>query len=168
MVNNQEIGVPRIRTFAFIFFQLPLISQSLKTFLTISKNCQANVLSTPLLKTECYKHTFCESFGLCFKFVLVSSLFFTKLSGVQSTNDGGLLAGQYSYAWSHWGPLRTKVDRNVRARCNRSPGSSLSRKIKGVKIQVSLHHVPSQNILFFTLLLLSRTFIGHIYSSWNF
>ena len=74
-----------------IFFQLPLISQSLKTFLTISKNCQANVLSTPLLKTECYKHTFCESFGLCFKFVLVSSLFFTKLSGVQSTNDGGLL-----------------------------------------------------------------------------
>ena len=40
-------------------------------------------------------------------------------------------------------------------------------KLKEVKIQVSLHNVPSQNILFFTLLLLSRTFIGHIYSSWN-
>ena len=60
-------------------------------FLTISKNCQPNVLSTRVSKTECYKHTFSENFGLCFKFVLISSLFFTKLSGVQSTNDGGLL-----------------------------------------------------------------------------
>ena len=60
-------------------------------FLTISKNCQPNVLSTRVSKTECYKHTFSENFGLCFKFVLISILFFTKLSGVQSTNDGGLL-----------------------------------------------------------------------------
>ena len=60
-------------------------------FLTISKNCQPNVLSTRVSKTEYYKHTFSENFGLCFKFVLISSLFFTKLTGAQSTNDGGLL-----------------------------------------------------------------------------
>ena len=45
----------------------------------------------------------------------------TKLSGVQSTSVGGLLG-------------RTKVDRNVRARCDRGAGSSLSHEIKGVKI----------------------------------
>ena len=68
-----------------------IVKQLFEIFLTISKNCQPNVLSTRVSKTECYKHTFSENFGLCFKFVLISIIFFTKLSGVQSTNDGGLL-----------------------------------------------------------------------------
>ena len=105
----------------------------------VKQTYQLVQLSTRLSKTQCCRHTSSENFGPCLNMYLfqVYSLLSSQVFRAQMM--AGCWPG-YSYAWSHWGPLRTKVNRNVRARCNRSAGSSLNHNIKGVKIQVSLHN----------------------------